>query len=499
VELQFKREVLTFLKPVLHQVQELEQTQEIRLPEDMPEVGRILGVWGQPVMRGKQWQGDTAELSAGMKVWVLYLSESGDGPWKLEAWIPFRMRWDLPEGCTEGKLRILMLPRFTDSRIVSAGKILIRAGISALAEGWSSCRQEYFRPEEPPRPLQLLRRTYPLRLASEAGEKTFRLEETLTLPVSVPQPEKLLYACLDPVITDRKVLADKVVFRGSGNLHLCYAAADGQLHTWDFELPFSQFSELEQSHSADGQVDILPMVTGLELDQEENGALRMEAGITAQYLVDDRQLVELTEDAYHPERELKLHRQELELPALLETRRESISAEQMIPAAADLVVDMVSLPDFPRKQIQGDNVRLEQTGLLQVLYYDGEGALQTASRRWQGGRELKTGESASLFAVPQPGKVSQVLSGGEELTLRAETAVQISTVCAHGMSMITGVESGEVREKDPMGPSLILRRVPREGLWELAKASGSTVESIQMANGLEGEPEPGRMLLIPVV
>ena len=499
MELQLKREELSFLKPVLQEVQELEQTQEVRLPEDMPEVGRILGAWGQPVMRSKQWQGSTAELSAGMMVWVLYIPESGESPRQVEAWIPFRMRWDLPEGCPDGKLRILILPRFVDARSVSAGKIIIRAGVSALAEGWCPHRQDYCRAEAVPKQVELLRRTYPLRLPREAGEKQFQLDEELTLPASAPQPEKLLYYRLDPTVTDRKVLADKVVFRGSGNLHLCYASGDGQLHTWDFELPFSQFGELEESHSPDAQADVLPMVTNLELERDEEGALRMQAGLTAQYLVDDRQLLELTEDAYSPERELRLHREELELPALLESRRENIYGEQTIPGAADLVVDAAVLPDFPRQQTVGEDVRLEQPGMVQVLYYDGNGQLQTASRRWQGSQELKTGETAALSAIPQPGKEPQVLPGGEEMTVRTEIPLQVRAVSRQGMPMVTGAELGDPREKDPMRPSLILRRASQEGLWELAKASGSTVDSIRTANALEGEPEPGRMLLIPVL
>ncbi len=45
-----------------------------------------------------------------------------------------------------------------------------------------------------------------------------------------------------------------------------------------------------------------------------------------------------------------------------------------------------------------------------------------------------------------------------------------------------------MEEPDPARPSLILRRTGEGGLWELAKACGSTVEAIRSANGLEAEP-----------
>ena len=50
-------------------------------------------------------------------------------------------------------------------------------------------------------------------------------------------------------------------------------------------------------------------------------------------------------------------------------------------------------------------------------------------------------------------------------------------------------------------PSVVLRLAsPGEGLWELAKAYGTTTEQIVQANGLEeGQLPLGRMLLIPSV
>lgn len=499
MELQLKRESLSFLKPVLREVQELEQTQEVRLPEDMPEVGRILGVWGQPVMRSKQWQGASVELSAGMLARVLYIPEAGGDVRQVETWIPFRMRWDLPESCPDGALRILILPKSMDARLISAGKIMIRATVSALAEAWCPHSADYFRADGIPEQVELLRRSYPIRLPREAGEKQFRLEETLNLPSSAPRMDRILYHRLEPSVADRKILADKVVFRGSCNLHLCYLSGEGQVHSWDFELPFSQFSELEGSHPPDAQADIIPMVTDLELMPREDGSMQLNAGLTAQYLVDDRQMLDLTEDAYSPQREVTLRREELELPALLENRRENIYGEQTIPGTADLVADAVVMPDFPRQHQSGEGVRLEQPGMVQVLYYDGDGALQSAQRRWQGSLDLKAGEGADILAVPQPGKEPQILSGAEEMTMRAEIPLQLQTVSRQGMPMVVGAELGEIREKDPQRPSLILRRASQEGLWELAKASGSTVESIRTANGLQGEPEPGKMLLIPVL
>ena len=64
--------------------------------------------------------------------------------------------------------------------------------------------------------------------------------------------------------------------------------------------------------------------------------------------------------------------------------------------------------------------------------------------------------------------------------------------------MVTALEPGQPKQPDPGRPSLILRRAGEESLWDLAKMSGSTVDAIRRANGLEAEPRPDQILLIPV-
>ena len=66
------------------------------------------------------------------------------------------------------------------------------------------------------------------------------------------------------------------------------------------------------------------------------------------------------------------------------------------------------------------------------------------------------------------------------------------------MTMVTGLTTGEEQEPDPSRPSLILCRPEGDGLWSIAKRCNSTMEAIQKANGLQGEPEDDRILLIPV-
>lgn len=497
MEFNFGKEHISCLDAAVREVRSSEQTQEIRLPDGMPDIGRILAAWGQAILRGKEWHTDTVSCSGGMMVWVLYAPEDGSRERCIDAWIPFQLRWDLPEGTAEGDIRIRLLPRFVDARNVSPRKIMVRAGLSAMGEAFAPKTVEVFSPDGLPEDVELLRSSYPLRLYKEAGEKAFVMDEELSVPDSVPQPEELIYYRLNPQLTDKKVLGNKVVFRGNGNLHILYRSREGQLHSWDFELPFSQFAELNNDHGAEALADIALMPTSLELELDEEGRLRFKGGLAAQYVITDRQLLELTADAYSPGRELGIQTENLELPAVLENRRENLYGEQTLPVEANLAVDTQFMPDFPRQRRTESGVELETPGTFQVLYYGEDGILRSGTARWEDRQSLNADENSTITAIPMASE-PHAMAGNGRILMKTEVPMELSATARQQIPMVTGLEMGEARVKDPGRPSLILRRAGEDSLWDMAKASGSTMDAIRRANGLESEPTPGQMLLIPV-
>lgn len=497
MEVSFKKSDCSCLVPVLSQVQSMEQTQEVRIPEGMPEAGKILCSWGQAILRSKEWRTGEVSLSAGMTVWVLYLPENGGQVQCLQSWIPFQFRWDIPENCAEGTVRMLCLPKTTDARLISAGKISIRAVLSAMAEVWCPDHREICRAEGVPENVCLLQRDYPLRLPKEAGEKTVRMEETLTLPASAPKLERLLWFRMDPQITETRVMGSRMVFRGNGNGKMLYESPEGQLHSWEFELPFSQYADLSGDFGSDAQVGVLPAVTGLETEVGEEG-LRLRAELTGQYVVDDRQMVSMVEDAYIPGGTLTVRQEQVEIPALLDTRRENIYGEQTLPLDGDVVVDASVQPEFPRRVSGQGDPALEVPETVQLLYYGADGTLHASAQRMENRLSIPADESAVVSAMPSGGLQSRVMTGSGEMTVKTTIPVDLSAMTGQPVPVITGLEFPERQEPDPARPSLILRRAG-QSLWETAKQSGSTMEAILQANGLEKEPAPGQMLLIPVL
>ncbi len=498
MELTFSKKACPCLRKAVSQVQMQEQTQELRLPDSMPDIGRVLGSWGQALIRSKEWHGSSMAVSGGVMVWVLYAPEDGSAPRSMESWIPFQMRWDFPQTERSCVMNIAPLLRSVDARSTSARKLMVRANVSVLGEALEPVEPEIWMPENVPEDLQLLKVTYPMELPKEAGEKQFQVDEELTLPDTHPEAAKILRYGLQPKVLEHKVMAGRLVFRGKGDLRMLYADEEGNIHSWECEVPFSQYADLDRDYGANSSAGVEPMLTSLELVADAQRRLQLKCGICAQYVVYDRELVEIAEDAYSPLRQVKTDMQELKMPLRLDQRREILRTQQQLTAPAERVVDVCFMPDHPQHRQNGDVAELAVPGQFQVLYYDNSGSLQSGTARAEETWQLPSDSGNKVDAHIQMGGYPDADVNDQGVAATAQWELVADVFSEQGLPMLTQITLGDKCEKDPNRPSLILRRAGQQRLWDIARECGSTVDAIMQANDLQEQPEAGRILLIPV-
>ena len=496
--LQFQSSTCRCLEAAIREVQNAELTQEVRLSDGMPDIGRVLTTWGQVILRSKEWQGNQITVSGGIMTWTLYAPEDGTPPRCLDAWVPFQLKWGLETMGDDGKVRVYPLLRFIDSRSISSRKIMIRAGVAAMAEALQPMQVQIYEPGQLPEDIQILNNIYPVRLPKETGEKSFLLDEDLKIPTGTAVPERLLAYMITPQLQEKRVAGDKVILRGSGKLRVIYRCAEGKIHAAELELPIAQYAQLENTYDSDAVCDVMMGVTAVELAQNDGPELRIRCGLVAQYVITDRHLIKVAEDAYSTKREIGLSIEKLKLPAILEQRVEQIQVHQQVPYGGADVVDINFLPDFPRQNRSVDNVSMEIPGQFQVLYYAPDGILQGAACRWEGNLQLPADGDSALDCLVRMPETIQVACGMEEMHLNCLIKMEITVQSQAGIQMISGLEMGQLETAAPERPSLILRRSNGESLWNMAKRCGSTVDGIMQLNHLKEEPADNQMLLIPV-
>lgn len=495
MKMQFGTGSCAFLRCKTREIQNQEQTLELRLNDEMPDIGRVLCAWGQVLLRSKEWLSDTIRVSGGVHAWVLYAPEGGGTPCCVEGWLPFQGKWNIPSSDNDGSIRIQCQLRAIDGRTLSARKIMVRTSVGMLAEAFAPEKVEVYSPEELPGGVEVLRRRYPVCMMREAGEKAFTMEEEVMLS---PAPWKILCCRACPVVTEQAVMGTRLILRGFVRLHTVCQDEQGRIYTDTQELPFAQFAELDKEYDKEATAQILPQMASLECNLMADRLL-VKCGVVAQYIICDRTMLELAEDAYSLEQKLTPQIQQLQLPVILDTTMQKMDLQLELPAEAEKVIDMTFCADHPVQYQQEDGTHLEAPGVMQILYYDREGNMQAGTATWNGHHHFAACETCELHISvgDQRGISASIL--GDRIRITGEQYFHIHTAAQQAIPMITALELGESITPDPARPSMILRRAGQKCLWELARECGSTVEAILKANQLTDEPAADLMLLIPVI
>lgn len=495
MQLQFEQQTVRCLRQAVRKTDQQEATQEIRLEDEMPDIGGVIGCWGQVLIRNKQWRGTDMQIGGGVLAWVLYRPEDDSMPQWVNGWIPFQADFGFPQAEKDGVIRVLPCVYAMDARATGARKLMVRAQIQLCVEALVGEEQTVYQPPREIGDVQLLQRTYPVLMRTEAGEKSFVLEDELNLPASCPAVEKILSFSLQPELIDKKVLADKVVFRGSANLHMVYQGQDGLLRCWDFDIPFSQYTELDHDYEQDTDVDFWMAVTSLELEQAEEGRLRLKAGLAGQYVLFQRHMLNMVEDAYIPGKTTKLQIQTMDVPAVLDFDSTTVTLQQDVDGEMIQPADVLVQPSQPVCRREGDMLSAELNAKVQVLFYDREGRLQCTHSNWQTTHQIPCNEKCDM-------QLQLMLSGKPQLPngapqVKADMRLDWRTWAGQGLTMVSSLQAEE--KPAAVRPSLILCTMTEEDLWTVAKQCDSTVKAIEEANHLTQPPQLGELLLIPVM
>lgn len=499
MELPFEKTVCRYWKQKLYEMREVEETQELRVSDGMPDVARVIAAWGQPILRSKEWRDRSLGISGGVMVWVMYAGEGEETPQRMETWIPFQTRIDMSASNADGVIRVEPVLTGVDARITSSRKLMIRAGIGLIVQALEPEETDIYAPGQMPEDMELLRSSYPLSLIEEAGEKTFTIDEELELPGAMPAVDSIIYFRLLPELADQKVMGSKAVFRGYGNLHLLYRSEDGKLYGYDFQVPFAQYIDLNGDYDPEARISNLFCVTNLELDAVD-GKLQLKCGMVSQYTVSALTVLDLVEDAYSPCRDVQLQRQEVSLPIQLDNRNMNFDLSQTVEGQEDTPLDNSFFCQMPRISRQGDQVQLEVGGVFQSLLEQRDGQLTGKAVKANQQMELASHCGNDTISFPAIRADTGCRKEGGSWRVDTQVVLDLGSLCDQNLNMVRGMELGQERSPEAERPSVIIRACRKnERLWDLAKRCGSTVSAIARMNHLEGDPEEEQLLVIPVI
>lgn len=501
MELIMQEQSLRYLSRVLCETVQIEQTADIIVPDSYPDAERVVDSFGNALIRNAECVGTSVSVVGSVQSGVLFVTQEGEVH-SLQTNVPFSVRKELPQGQEDCKLQCNCTVRAVDARLLNSRKLLLRVTLACTLCAYKDTERSVFDVPEASERLQLKRMELPLRMPLALGEKSFSVNEELELPSGKPAIARVMKALARTQLMEQKAVGSKAVFKGELCVHVLYADRDEALHTHDWQLPFSQYAELERDMD-DAELQTALSLTSFEAEQDgqaECTRLFLSAGLLAQCTAIGEQKITWIEDAFCTDAELSAQYDKWEMSGLLDLQsmRETVSASVQEPAAS--VVDAWVYPSDLSKQRVQEGVDIQLPLCCNVLYYDPEGALQSRSLRPSLQMRLPLHENGNCRVESlELGELYCNASGGG-IEMRMPLQLRVECCAEHPIRAVCGGEMSEAVQEKGRKPAVILRRTEEsEELWDIAKACRTSVKAIEQANALEGASIPANtMLLIPM-
>ena len=501
MELEFETLQESCLRLVLRETRSQEETSEIIVPDSCPDAGRIVYTAASAVLRSRECRAGSVTLTGGVRACVVYVPEDGGAPRALETYLPFVMRAEAPGASEDTILLAEVYVRAADARIINSRKVLVRADVGCALEGYEKSAAALRRLRGAPETLQLKTQTYTLTEPVQEAEKAFVISEELELPAASIAADRICCWEASPRITEEKTVGSKAVFKGTLFFRMLYLTQENTFGTWEQQLPFSQFCELEDD-AGDGEAQTSVLVTNAELEPDGGDGRRflLTVSVLAQCVVSEARQVELCEDAYATEGSFEPEWQAYEPDCRLDSQTLRAALQGMLPGAVRAVVAAGFYPDCPDVQRTDAGVRVTVPVNVNLLYLDEQGQPQGLQGKAEAVCEtaLSPDGVCRVSAALSPDSFVSPGAGGAEV--HGGAAVRVSAYAGQKLRNLSGGTLGEEKRDRKDRPSVVvLLSRERQPLWDLARKYRTTEKAIRQANHLEGaETEPGELLLIPM-
>ncbi len=504
MELELTRTQLACYDTVLDTTVYHEETMEMIVPDACPDILRVVSTEGIVCLKSKEAKDGRAEITGTARCTVLYVPDGAEGVRRIEVSIPF---FAAAEGAgISSTCAVIACPSVltADTRAINPRKVLVRVNLcipvrvfcpsAATLSNGADCNGQGG--------VEQLKENHRANMVTCVKEKPFTFSDDLTLSGSRPAAAELLRCRANLSCTESKIIGNKLIFKGEAALRVCYRAVDGSLCTADFELPFSQIMETERvEEEAVSALDVQLTDLSCTLAEGDGRAISVTMGLLAQAVIREERRMELLTDIYSTTCDLTAELQPHTLHDLVEqntrrqTSRELIEVEMMARTVLDASVSVGAVT----QSREGGRVIFTAETMVNLLYLSEEGEAYTLSRSVNVPCPVDLPEGCICSCRSRaPGEVfATPTTGGIEI--RFDLDFQYLALSGKRVVDVSGVKMGEAVTRDNgKEPSIVLRVVGQERLWDIAKTYRTTMADIMQANELEpGDALSGRLLLIP--
>lgn len=476
------------------------------LPDYYPSIFRLLKTSVRPMIQQTRIAGGRLTADGLCKVDILYISEEGDKVHHVEQALPFSRTFELKGESDSPLVRCSCRCYHASGRAVSPRRLDVRGGVTIRAKVTAG-REIPVITAADGCGVQLHTRPEKLCGRRMSSLKPFTLTEELEIPQSKPAFSSLISSRTAVRLEDVKIIANKVICRGSLICHILYdPEGGGRPEMMEYTVPVSQIADLP-GVDEDDVIDARFEPTGFSLEPLPGGegCRRLEAEWTMSLscTADRTRQIFAADDAYSTRCSLEAVRKEL--PA----ERLTGSLDRIWQLRAELTTEPVSavlgvLCEIGEVSARSENGAVLVNGTLElcVLCAGKEGVPFAAEKNlpFEFPADLRAEGEISCTPSVRILSVSHMIPGENSVEVRLQLQGS-GTVCEKAsVSFLTDLHPDGENTLPP--PSCALRLYagePGDTVWDIGRRFGASMAAIMEENDLDSETlQEKRMLLIPL-
>lgn len=469
-----------------------EFSEEIVVPDSMPDAASVADAQGVLLIREKQTTAGAVTITGAVSVSVLYEPTDGTGVRCVELELPVSMQIDAPGADEDCRTSARAALCSVEARAVNSRKLAVRAEVTAHAQCFRRESVSVACGMEDSAAAHTLVKTAEAVSVTDVREKAFVVTDELAVPAGLSGGVRVISRRVTAMPDDVKYVRGKAIFRGRAVSELIFSDTEGNTRAARFETEISQLMELDCD--ADEAIPTVAlMLTGAFFDMPEygEGAGRVQAELhfAAQCVCRERRRIEYLADVYA--NRTVLIPEFSETP--IETEARPVSMRQTVVGRAEPAAEgetfCVSASVGPCAVEDG---AVKTSVLIRLVTRTAEGRLVTS--------KCRLNAEFTVSAEAQGARLSDVSVAAADVfcagsDVRAVLQMDALLTSESALVSVNGItEDAEAFAKKPRTPSAVLVRLPAgTELWPVARRFGSSVEAITEANGGRSDG----LLLVP--
>ena len=493
-------------KRVLDRKEECGISGEYTLPEYCPDIAVVLKCFASPHIQNRQWSGDQLLVDGSADIRVLYLDEDRRCVRSLEFSQPFSCSVRGSGVMDVSAAKLQLSTKYLTCRAVSPRRVEVRGAVVVSAVAECTVSADILEPLNVDG-FYVRSESVPLTLPGNMCEKVMSINESLEFDHSLPPAEMLLGGDCKAVIKECKILAGKVIIKGTVHIQQLYTDRwdGGDTYKLSYAIPFSQIVDVQDAReglSCQSSVQVLSDTERCGVGPDgENSVLEVVVKLLLQVQVYHPCEVPLMLDAFHCRFPVEAKMEEMRVHAFVDQRYEDTNSSTLLslPAGqwADVMDVWVQPQDAQDECIDGAIIRRGRL-LIGCIVRDIDG-------------EISCYESVEEYTLESPVNTNHATMHPSVTDVKCHIRDGKVEVLIHWNVCITEMR---LERRDVLSSLRLIEDAPYpkskanmllyyagggESLWDIGRSCHTAPQEIAHENNLSGDQiEEACVLIVPI-